>query len=104
MGDSLVIECMATTHVAVNVSLLNFYWMEPGEDNIMNSGSNRIAIQSTTAQGNTYVSRLQFDYLVVTDEGDYNCTVEFFDAVESVIVHMDRPDCECNVFYITVYV
>ena len=95
VGDSQVIDCIATTHVAVNVNLLNFYWMEGG-DNITDSG--RIIIQPTVSMDNVYVSSLQFDYLVVNDEGNYTCTVEFFDSIVSVTVAMDRPDCKCNVF------
>ena len=95
VGDSLVINCIATTHVAVNVNLLKFYWMEGG-DNITNN--DRITIQPTVYLDTVYVSSLQFDYLVVNDEGNYTCNVEFFDFTMSVTVTMDQPDCKCNVF------
>ena len=100
VGNRQVIDCMATTHVAVDVSLLNFYWMGPG-GNITNS--DRITIQPTDPMNNMYVSSLQFDYLLVIDEGNYACNVQFFDAIRSATVFMERPDCECNVFVIVLY-
>ena len=95
VGDRQVIDCIATTHVAVDISLLNFYWMEGG-DNITNSTSDRITVRPTTSMGNVYVSSLQFDYLVVSDEGNYTCNVEFFGSSLSATVAMDRPDCKCH--------
>ena len=79
----------------MDISLLNFYWMEGG-DNITNNISDRITVRPTTSMGNVYVSSLQFDYLVVSDEGNYTCNVEFFGSSLSDTVAMDRPDCKCH--------
>ena len=97
VGDPLVIDCIATTPVAVDVNLLNFTWISPGGDMITNDS--RITIHSTIAIANMYVRSLQFNHLIISDGGTYMCNVRFFDVIGSLSVVMDPPDCEC--VYIT---
>ena len=93
VGDPLVIDCIATTPVAVDVNLLNFTWINPGGDIITNNS--RITIHPTIGITNMYVSSLQFDHLIISDGGTYMCNVRFFDVLGSLSVEMDSPDCEC---------
>lgn len=96
VGNRQVINCTATTPVAVDVNLLSFVWVGPGGDNITNS--TRISVHPTISMGNMYVSSLQFDYLLVSDGGSYTCIVEFFTVTAQSIVVMEEPDCECVIF------
>ena len=93
VGDSLVIDCIATTPVAVDVNLLNFTWNSPGGGIIINDS--RITIHQTIPMANMYVSSLQFDHLLINDGGNYTCNVRFFNVTGSLSVVMEPPDCEC---------
>ena len=94
VGDPLVIDCIATTPVAVDVNLLNFTWNNPGGDIITNDS--RINIHPTISMENMYVSSLQFHHLIISDGGTYTCNVRFFNVTGSLSVIMEPPDCECG--------
>ena len=100
VGDPLVIDCIATTPVAVDVNLLNFTWISPGPGGDMITNDSRITIHPTIAIANMYVSSLQFNHLIISDGGTYMCNVRFFDVMGSLSVVMDPPDCECVLYNI----
>ena len=82
---------MAATTTPVQAHLLNFVWTGPGGGITSND---RVTIQPTTSMGNMYTNTLQFDYLIETDGGNYNCTVQFFNVNGSDSVEIESPDCE----------
>ena len=95
VGDRLVIYCITTTPVAVDVSLLDFNWIGPGG---MITDNSRITISPIMSMNNTYISSLQFAYLIFSDGGSYTCNVEFFNVLGSGVIVMDNPDCKCLAF------
>ena len=93
VGESLSINCMATTTTAVQADLLMFDWTGPGGGGAI-TNNDRMTIQPTTSVGNVYTSTLQFDYLTETDGGIYSCTVHLFNVNGSISVEIESPDCE----------
>ena len=91
VGESLSINCMATTTTVVQADLLMFDWTGPGGAITSND---RMTIQPITSVGNVYTSTLQFDCLTETDGGNYSCTVHLFNVNGSISVEIESPDCE----------
>lgn len=93
VGDPLIIDCIATTPVAVDVIFLSFSWTGPGGNSI--TSNSRMNIIPTTSMDNMYTSSLQFVGLIEADGGNYICNVEFFGVIGSNSVELEPPDCEC---------
>ena len=72
VGSSQVINCMVSTVIEVESSLLMISWMGPGG---VITNDSRVTISPTTSSGNTHTSSLQFAYLMEEDEGTYTCNV-----------------------------
>ena len=76
MGSSQVISCTAITSTLLDVV---FEWEGPEGDSITNDS--RVIISQTTSINDTYISDLQFAYLMEEDEGNYTCTVSLMSAM-----------------------
>ena len=96
VGDPQLFTCMAATTMMVRSDLLMFMWIKQGETITNNT---RVTIQSATPINNTYMSVLQFDYLIESDGGIYTCNVTFFNVKGSNSVEIEPPDCEFNYKY-----
>ncbi|XP_065911368.1 uncharacterized protein [Dysidea avara] len=84
VGDPLTIQCIANTTVMLDETLVVFNWMRPGEDAITNNS--RVTISSTTFSGNSYISSIQFTYLMEGDNGTYTCSVSILTSSESELI------------------
>ena len=87
MGDSLMIQCLASITDISDVSLLIFNWMAPGGDIIRNNS--RVIISPTSSNGNNYTSNIQFTYLMEGDNGTYTCNVSVLAASGSESVELE---------------
>ena len=86
MGSPEVIDCTVSTVSGVESSSVMISWMGPGGDPITTDC--RVTISPTTFTVNSYISSLQFDYLVQGDEGNYTCNVMILGTSESDTVQL----------------
>ena len=73
MGSPQVINCTVSTVSGVEFSSVMISWRGPGGGSIISDS--RVTISLTTSSGNTYISSLEFTYLMEGDEGTYTCNV-----------------------------
>ena len=85
VGSPQVIDCTVSTVSGVESNSVMINWMGPGGDPI--STDCRVTI-SPTFTVNSYISSLQFDYLVEGDEGNYTCNVMILGTSESDTVQL----------------
>ena len=86
VGSPQVINCTVSTVSGVESNSVIISWMGPGGDPITTDC--RVIITPTTFHGNTYISSLQFDYLLQGDEGNYTCNVMILETSESDAVQL----------------
>ena len=86
MGSPQVINCTVSTVSGVESSSVIMSWTGPGGDPITTDC--RVTITPTTFNGNSYISSLQFDYLIQGDEGNYTCNVMILETSESDTVQL----------------
>ena len=86
MGSPQVINCTVSTVSGVKSSSVMISWMGPGGGFI--TSDSRVTISSTTSNGNTYTSSLQFTYLMEGDEGMYTCNVMILETNGSQSVEL----------------
>ena len=96
MGDPLTIQCIANTTDTLDVALVEFNWMRHGEDAITNNS--RVTISSTTSSGNSYISSIQFTYLMEGDNGTYTCSVSILTSSESELIMLATLTGELHSF------
>ena len=80
VGSPQVINCTVSTVSGVEFSSVMISW-----DSIMTDS--RVTISLTTSSGNTYISSLQFTYLMEGDEG--TCNVMILNTSESQSVELN---------------
>ena len=85
MGSPQVINYTMSTISGVESSLVMISWMGPG--GVITSDS-RVTISPTTSSDNTYISSLQFTYLMEGDEGTYTCNVIILETSGSQSVEL----------------
>ena len=85
VGRTEDIVCTVSGISGVEPSAFMISWLGPGGNIITNDTDSRLFIIPTTFSGNTYISRLMFEYLVEDDEGNYTCNVTILnDSTSSV--------------------
>ena len=84
-GSPQVINCTVSTVSGIESSSVMISWMGPA-GSITNDS--RMTISPTTSSGNTYISSLQFTYLMEGDEGTYTCNVMIMDTSGSQSVEL----------------
>ena len=88
VGSPQMIQCTVSTVSGVKSSSVMISWIGPGGDTITNDS--RVTINPTTSDSdNTYTSSIQFTYLMVGDEGTYNCTVMILKTNGSTLVELE---------------
>ena len=85
VGSPQVINCTVSTVSGVESSLVMISWMGPG--GVITSDS-RVTISSVTSSGSTYISSLQFTFLMEGDEGTYTCNVMILETNGSQSVEL----------------
>ena len=88
VGSPQILDCMVSTVIGVDSSIVMISWMGPGGGSIMNNS--RMTISPTFSSGNTYTSSLWFTYLIEDDEGTYTCNVTILET--SVVGLFDLID------------
>ena len=86
VGSPQVINCTVSTVSGVEPSLVTISWMGHGGSPITTDC--RVTISPTTFTVNSYISSLQFDYLVQGDKGNYTCNVMILGTSESDTVQL----------------
>jgi len=86
VGSPQEIHCTVSTVNGVEMSSVMIIWMGPGGDTITNDS--RINIIPTISTGNSYISTLDFVYLMEGDEGIYICKVAVLEAEGSDFVEI----------------
>ena len=81
VGSPQVINCTVSTVNGLESSSVMISWMGPGGGSIISDS--RVTISPTTSSGNTYISSLQFTYLMEGDEGTYTCNVMILETNRS---------------------
>ena len=106
MGSPQVINCTVSTVSGVESSSVMISWMRPGgggSENEFIDGcgegpimSSRVTIIPTsTSNGNTYTSSLQFTYLMEGDEGEYTCNAMVLQTSRAESVEIRNILSEC---------
>ena len=91
VGDSQVIQCTVVIEFdGVEPELVNFDWLGP--DRISITNDSRVFITSTNSSVNTFVSTLQFSYLMEEDAGEYTCNVTILKTTRSSSAELGRPN------------
>ena len=85
LGSPQVMNCTVSTVSGIESSSVMISWMGPA-GSITNDS--RMTISPTTSSGNTYISSLQFTYLMEGDEGMYTCNVMIMDTSGSQSVEL----------------
>ena len=88
VGRTEDIVCTVSGVSGVEPSALMISWLGPGGNIITNDSDSRLSIIPTTVSGDTYISRLLFDYLVEGDEGNYTCNVAILDDSTSSVFQL----------------
>ena len=86
MSSPQVINCTVSTVNGVDLNSLIISWNGPAEDPVTTNC--RVAIKLLSSINNTYISSLQFDYLMEGDEGMYTCNVMILEASGSNSVEL----------------
>ena len=93
MGSPQIINCTVSTVSGVEYSSVMISWMGPGGGSIISDS--RVTISPTTSSGNnTYISSLQFTYLVEGDEGTYTCNVMILETSVSQSIELQSLTSE----------
>ena len=79
VGRTEDIVCTVSGISGVEPSALMISWLGLEGNIITNDSDSRLSIIPTTFSGNTYISRLLFEYLIEDDEGNYTCNVTILD-------------------------
>ena len=88
LGSPQDIICTVNTVNGVVLSSVIISWMELGT---LVSTDSRVSISPTTSIGNNiYTSRLQFAYLLETDEGSYTCNVTILETTALGPISLDN--------------
>jgi len=95
VGEMQDIICTVTTTIGTDTSGITLTWVGP-EGIIIED--DRVSIIPTFADGNTYTTILQFDYLMEGDEGVYTCDVMIGEDVETLSVELQSitSKYKCN--------
>ena len=88
VGSPQDIQCIVSTVDGVELSSVIISWMGPGGQSITNDS--RVTISSTTSSGNSYISSLQFTYLMEGDKGMYTCNVMILETNKSEVVNINN--------------
>ena len=87
VGIPHVINCTVNTVNGVEISSVMIRWIRAR--GVYLTSDTRVAITPTTSSGsNTYISSLQFAYLMEGDEGIYNCIVMILEISISTSVNI----------------
>ena len=87
VGIPHVINCTVNTVNGVEISSVMIRWIRARGVYLISD--TRVAITPTTSSGsNTYISSLQFAYLMEGDEGIYNCIVMILETSISTSVNI----------------
>ena len=91
VGDSQDIQCTVEVEFnGVEPNSVMFNWLGPEGNLIMNTS--RVIVSSTNFSANTFVSTLQFSYLMAKDNGIYTCNVMILKTTQSDSIEMGRPN------------
>ena len=100
VGRTEDIVCTVSGISGVEPSALMISWLGPGRNIITNDSDSRLSIIPTTFSGNTYISRLLFEYLVEDDEGNYTCNVAILDDSTSSVFRLQSFFGKLTVSYV----
>ena len=95
VGGLLTIECRVDTIAGVNSLMIS--WTEPG--GVAISNDTRVTISPPMRSGNTYISSLQFVYLMEGDEGTYTCNVMILQTRASESIELEAFTSELPLTY-----
>ena len=93
-GNSQVIQCTVVVEFdGVEPESVIFDWLGPDRISITNiTNDSRVIITPTNSSINTFVSTLQFSYLMEEDAGEYTCNVMILKNTTSNSVELGRPN------------
>ena len=83
MGNREVVTCTVSGAIGVNLSSVMISWTRSGGAIITNDS--RVTISPTSSSGNSFLSILQFEFLMEGDDGIYSCNVTMLDTTVSGI-------------------
>ena len=78
VGFTQLVGCRATTVRGVELNAVQFSWMGPTGNTLINN--TRVAILPKRQHQNNFSSEVLFDYLREGDQGVYTCTVVILNA------------------------
>ena len=87
VGEIQDIVCSVTTAITTDTSEVTLTWVGP--DGIIIE-DDRVSIIPTFADGNTYTTILQFNYLMEGDEGVYTCDVMIGENIITLTVELQN--------------
>ena len=91
VGNSQVFQCTVDVEFdGVEPESVIFDWLGPDEILITNDG--RMMITQTNSSINTFISTLQFSYLMEDDAGRYTCNVMILKTTRSSSAELGRPN------------
>ena len=87
VGNSQDIQCTAVVEFnGVEPDSVIFNWLGP--ERSFNTNDSRVIISPTSSTINTFVSTLQFSYLMEGDEGRYTCDVTILKTIGSSSIEL----------------
>ena len=90
VGDLQDIQCAVEVEFnGVEPNSVTFNWLEP-EGNFIKNDS-RMIVSPTNSSTSTFVSTLQFSYLMEKDNGTYICSVLILKNTKSSSIELGRP-------------
>ena len=91
VGDSQDIQCIVEVEFnGVKLNSVIFNWLGPEGNFIINDS--RVIVSPTNFSINTFVSTLQFSYLMEKDNGTYTCSVMILKTAKSNSYELGRPN------------
>ena len=91
VGNPQDIQCTVEVEFnGVESSSVIFNWLAPERIPIMNNS--RMIISPTISFANTFVSTLQFSYLMENDDGIYTCDAVILKTIRSNSIELGRPN------------
>ena len=89
VGDSQDIRCTVKVDFdGVELNSVKFNWLGPEEIPI--SYDSRVTVSPTNSSDNTFVSILQFSYLMEKDDGIYTCYVMILNTNRSNSIELGK--------------
>ena len=91
VGDSQDIRCTVEVDFdGVELNSVKFSWLGP--ERIPISYDSRVTVSPTNSSDDTFVSILQFSYLMEKDDGKYTCCVMILSTNRSNSIELGKPN------------